>query len=137
MGKKRRRREATVPSLPSLTVIRLPISTVSLVPVTTPKNLTEVEDRRTFHPLGPTRPARFSTGGPSSLTLRDKPKAGRFKTPFGHSQTKATVAFDDPGNVLVCLRRKRRKEVLHAMKRAGKGGRQRRHRRNTHSAIRC
>lgn len=136
MARSKRRREVSTPT-PSLTV-RLPSVSRSLVSVRTV--LQEVEDRRTFHPLGRSRPARFSTGGPSHVSLKDRSRNGRYKysDPFGASGTKAFVAFQRPGAVAICVRRKTRKEVLFAKREAGRrGGFKRRFRRGPWSKISC
>lgn len=56
------------------------------------------------------------------------------------SQTKGVLAFDVPERVGVCIRRKRRKEVLHALGASGGGirrVRRRRNRRGPYSHISC
>lgn len=137
MARGRRRREVNTPT-PSLT-FRLPSVIRSPLSVVTPTVLQEIEDRRTYHPLGRSRPARFSTGGPSHVTVKDRPRNGRFRysDPFGSSGTKAFVAFTRPSAVAICVRRKTRKEVLFAKRKAGRGGSQRRHRRNWFSKVSC
>lgn len=48
------------------------------------------------------------------------------------------VGFHAPWQVIICVRRKRRREVLHALNKTGAGkGRQRRPVRNTFSEVRC
>lgn len=48
------------------------------------------------------------------------------------------VGFQHPWQVMICIRRKQRKEVLHAFKKTGSGGgKQRRPRRNFWSEVRC
>lgn len=89
-----------------------------------------VADRRTWHPAGPlTRPwaAPFSS---SRQVAKQNPS---FNQP---SYTKAVVAFQAPDGVAVCVRRKRRKQVLHAKGVAGKKG-IRRYRRNYTSNYSC
>lgn len=105
--------------------------------------LSEVEDRRLFHFEGPNRPALLDDGTLARTHLVDrpknrnrvKPKAFRFGPKF-YSQTKALVAFEEPQRVAVCIRRKARREVLFAKKRAGKGG-MRKPRRTWLSKISC
>lgn len=83
-------------------------------------DLGEVEDRRQYHPLGKFRPVR-SIHERSAARLFDRPP----------------IAFARPSHLPVCIRRKRRKEVIFALKKAGKGARQRKRRRNETSDISC
>lgn len=95
--------------------------------------LQSIEDRRTWHPEGPQRPARGLLRARHRLTLAQPSK--KFRGP-----TKATidapVGFDDPFRVVVCVRRRRRREVLHAFRKTGRRG-QRRPRRSWYSDISC
>lgn len=114
------------------------------------------EDRRTWHPDGPRRPARSfnkwnhrltakslsrSMVGPygatnairvgtiaRGFTRRARPKTATFN--------RSSVAFQTPSKVLICVRRKQRKEVLFAKRKTGRGG-QRRPRFNYYSSISC
>lgn len=47
------------------------------------------------------------------------------------------VAFASPQNMMICVRRKTRKQVLHALKKTGAGSRKKIRRRNEWSDIRC
>lgn len=47
------------------------------------------------------------------------------------------VGFANPVKVVLCVRRKRRKQVMFATGKAGKGKKQRRRRNNEFSQIRC
>lgn len=90
-----------------------------------PFDLSVIEDLRQFHP----RPDLVS---PRPLLTFPKPRVvarQAYKKP-------TVLGFDVPANVLVCVRRKMRKEVLHAFNKAGKGG-QKRPRRNRFSDLRC
>lgn len=107
-------------------------------------DLTEVEDRRTWSPEPilddlprdlrgvptPIRPAQ-----PARKAQRSRSVAGPSLTP------RPIFAFVDHHNpikrVAICVRRKIRKEIMHALKFAGKGGGKRRPRRNSNSNIRC
>lgn len=134
---KRRRREVFTPT-PSLTAPLSPL----VRPLVSPPSRTilqEIEDRRTYHPLGDSRPARYSTGGPSHLKTKDRPAHDRFANVRRFtSGTKAAVVFSDPDNVAICVRRKSRREVMFAKRRAGMSGpRRRKPRRNWYSAIKC
>lgn len=118
MSKKRTRRD-------NLTSLLNPIATRSRVPqvhrfptvsyTTNNFALSLIEDRRTHYPgLKPyNRPVQQMTvGKPARLHLVDKP----YKAP---SQTKATIAFQDPKKLPICIRRKTRAQVLHAKGVAG------------------
>lgn len=109
----------------SLSVLRLS----PIPPLLSPyEPLVEVEDRRLFHFQGPDAPALDIDGRPARVTVRNrnrpkrhKPQAYRFG-PKVHSQTKGIITFEAPDRVAVCIRRKRRKEVLFAKRKAGRGG---------------
>lgn len=88
------------------------------------RRMLEVEDRRRFHPSRKFRSAA-SFSRPHHVL---KVKSSRALS--------ARVAFSAPKKVLVCVRRKRRKEVLHAKRVAGRGG-LRRPRRSWFSDVSC
>jgi len=92
--------------------------------------LSEVEDRRTYHPDGPVRSPRDVRGLRVSTSAAPRPP----KDPW--AATPSRVAFSVPQEVLVCVRRKQRKEVLHALNKTGKSGQKRPHR-NYFSDIQC
>lgn len=91
--------------------------------------LTMLEDRRVFHPERDYRPARtFSRIDqrrlvPASLVTDRIMRSGQLR-------------FAVPDKVVVCVRRKQRREVLHALRRTGKGAGAPRHR-NYQSDISC
>jgi len=89
--------------------------------------LTEIEDRRTYHPLGSDRPALYSV---APLRVKDRqPSRRQRQAGFRpNSQTKGVIAFAEPDQVVLCVRRKERREVLFAKKktRRGPGGPRRR-----------
>lgn len=97
------------------------------------------EDRRRFHPSGIFAPAK-TLHGSLRFNLKDRHYATVKPSPFNsfprRSQTKAALAFHAPNRVLVCVRRRRRKEVLFAQRKTGRLG-QRRPRRNLYSSISC
>lgn len=97
--------------------------------------LTEIEDRRTYHPEGESRPARSISKRAHRLELA-KPVVSQWNELPGYSGIYSPVAFTQPHNVLVCIRRKQRKEVLHALNKAGKAG-QKTPRRSAYSDIQC
>lgn len=105
--------------------------------------LRTIEDRRTYHPEGPQRPARGFQRARHRLTLAQpaRPPQRLNKDGFARLRslgdpTRARVVFDGAPDVLVCVRRQRRKEVLHALRKAGKRG-QRRPRRSWYSKVSC
>lgn len=130
-----RRRRVT----PDNTNRRLPIS-VHSVPYSS--DLRRYEDRRTWHPDGNNRSAKSFNNQNHRLRVVDKQYKRRRIDPQTNkhykigSQTKATVAFDAPEKVLVCVRRKIRQEVLHAIGKTGKKG-QRKPKFNQYSNISC
>lgn len=100
-------------------------------------------DGRHFHPAPNFAPAFTLRGGIASVGLGDRPaitkklnRSGLYPRP-GHSQTRGIRVFSAPESVSVCVRRKRRKEVLHALKKAGRGGPQRKRRRSQWSHVSC
>lgn len=88
------------------------------------------EDRREWHPEGVNRPA---LGAPRAATRPVAKQRPAFSVP---SQTKGIIAFAEPNRVAVCVRRKVRKQVMHALNKAGGKG-HRRPRRNAQSSISC
>lgn len=94
-----------------------------------------LEDRRQYHPDGPYRSARgFTTSAPQLVAREPRSTGGNTFRPY-NAQTKAIVAFSAPKRVAVCVRRKIRKEIMHAMGAAG--GKVRKPKRNFMSNHRC
>lgn len=111
----------------------------TIVRHTSPTALREIEDRRTYHPQGPKRPARsvdkplhrlVITKGPEHPAPSKRSQATLSALPKG-------VSFHAPKKVLVCVRRQARKEVLFALSKTGKGARARRRRHSYYSKIGC
>lgn len=100
--------------------------------------LSTIEDRREFNPTD--YQVRTMSGAPHRLALYDKrvmrKQAYVADRALHPSQTKARIGFATPQNVLVCVRRKMRKEVLFALGKAG-GGARRPPRRNWTSYLAC
>lgn len=100
--------------------------------------LREYEDRREWHPLGASRPARSFN--------RDRHRLVVAKYPVNNPRSLAStikigtvphvIAFGAPKKVLICVRRKIREQVLHALKKTGIAG-QNRPRRSEYSSISC
>lgn len=106
--------------LPSPSLPPFPVFTDDLLPV---------EDRRSFHFDKPYQPPLMDDARPARVVLQDRPKNRNRVKPgayrFGakvRSQTKAIQTFAEPERVVVCIRRQRRKEVLFAKRKAGRGG---------------
>lgn len=129
----RRRERDTSSSITSRQNSYVPLSRLLRPHVTFPsfgslsRRLLDFEDRRSFHPARTNRPVVSRVGrsriGVARSLLPDVP---------------AAVRFVNPRNVIVCVRRKMRKEVLHALKKTGgRGGKNRRPRRNSLSNIHC
>lgn len=96
--------------------------------------LTEIQDFRSFDFSPGTRPAKLFSGSNASVGYVpnvNKSTQGRKARTFN-----AQLAFNAPAETLVCVRRSRRKEVLFAKKKTGKGG-QRKPRRTPWSQYKC
>ncbi|QXP08043.1 MAG: hypothetical protein [Arizlama microvirus] len=106
-------------------------------------SLLEYEDRRTWHPEGSARPARSFSSSRHRLVVQNvTPKklfaknVDNFAFLRKFPDQKAVIAFQAPRRVLLCVRRRIRREVLHAFGKAGKVG-QRRPRFSEYSKIKC
>lgn len=101
----------------------------------------QVEDRRTWHPGSYTRPAARFDGALHRLVA---PVQNPVYKPVSLPSTKikffqplpSGVAFKDPQGVTICERRSRRRQVMFATRKSGKGG-QRRPRYNEYSSVQC
>lgn len=105
------------------------------------------EDRRTFHP-DLFRPAFALPRSSSRLVVGKGIVVGRPNTNVSRSDSfrsslrgtlPHTVGFEVPKDVVICLRRKRRREIMHALGKAGRGGigRGRKRHTNDFSQISC
>lgn len=98
---------------------RLPLSEVSIKDFLYGRDsLGEIEDRRRFHPEGVVRAARRVDSGRARFRIvgsTDFAAPEARSVPFG-------IGFREPKRVLVCIRRKIRREVLHAFRVAGRRG---------------
>lgn len=94
-----------------------------------PVDLSEIEDRRFYHP--DPFPAFRSVRDWSSTVDVSKRRISRRS-----SHPSFRFSFSNPRSVLVCVRRQRRREVLHALRVAGRRG-LRGGRRSFSSAISC
>lgn len=79
---------------------------------------------------------RRSLEYPTEAALRDR--YGSVYRAYTGSHLSRRVGFSHPWQVIVCIRRRRRREVLFALNKGGRGGNKRRHvRRNFWSEVRC
>ena len=81
--------------------------------------LSDIEDRRQFHPLDDIRPAKGLSRFGSMLHV--SPVGDRAKARKVQRSGPETFKFNIPSGVAVCVRRQQRREVLFALKRSGKG----------------
>lgn len=108
--------------LPAVPLLRLPRSVLQLV-----------EDRREFHPDGVFRPARaFGMRRNSDVVIGQLSSGERGSKRFGAD----LFHFAVPRKVVICVRRKERREVLFANRKTGRGARAPRSR-NWFSDISC
>lgn len=96
-------------------------------------NLREIEDRRLFNP----DPARAPKGLRTWVVpvVAKPPKAAPTAKPAVRPKV-TRLAFKSPLGVAICVRRKIRRSVIHALGKAGKGSKRPR-RRNAWSDVRC
>lgn len=144
MGRKRdkRRRDAELkPVTPPLAALVTPPR--PLRPVVLPVS---IEDRRVHDPRGLDRPARDVHGRairplrPKAVVVRaagGKPVKARKSIRNILNTVPHRLQFAQPMKTVVCLRRKMRQEVLHALGKTGRGARRRKPRRNWMSSISC
>lgn len=120
---------------------RLPVSALySPVPYTN-SYLRTIEDRRSYHPEGTYRPARLFNESRHRLRAISASRSrsvarSRYRAPQGFGQLVHSVGFVRPQKVLICVRRKIRREVLHAKGVAGRRG-LRRPKYNWYSQVSC
>lgn len=122
-GSKKRSREDTTASLELPLLIASPI-----VPSWNPVTL---EDRRAHHPLRMHRPAASRLHSDRRIV-----EVVRRPTKRNRSHHYARPHYAVPEQVSICVRRKQRREIMHALKHAGKGG-MRKPRRTLLSRIKC
>lgn len=97
-------------------------------------SLSHTEDRREWHPEGDFRPARSFSVPRHRLSIQMP--SGKLPLPGKRFSLPHAIGFANPRKVLICVRRKARREVLHAFRKAGRVG-QRRPVRNAYSSVRC
>lgn len=95
------------------------------------ERLTDIADRREYHPLKDFRPSLSLSGAAADVNVNERsPRGGRFSMPA------LKYAFVTPHKVAVCSRRQVRREVLFAKRRTRKGAGGSR-RRNFWSDVKC
>lgn len=101
-------------------------------------DLRDIEDRRRWHPEGLKKPAKqFNRTRPQLQVVQGRPStAPRFEGFGGPLKSVSSFAFTEPKAVLTCVRRKQRKEVMFAKRKAGKAG-QKKPKFNALSKVRC
>lgn len=102
---------------------------------------TNFEDRRRFHFDGSYRPALRFSGVPARYSVgpTSTRRSGQSQKKFSGLRPeggRTVLAFRDSGRVLICARRKMRREVLFARRKTGRVG-QKRPRYSWYSAISC
>lgn len=104
-------------------------------PVTTfPDSLRLYEDRRAWHPEGAHAPARGFRNTLHRLKIAEPTRSRtesvrrRIYRPFTQStkglwkNLRTAIAFVNPDKTIICVRRKIRREIAHALGFAGRGG---------------
>lgn len=119
-------RQSAVFQLPRIRPLTPPLS------LPTRQGLRLVEDRRLYHPRGALRSARVFSGHPVKPLVARSPRFA-----VRRPGVPKAVGFAEPRKTLICVRRKQRKEVLHALARTGKGSGFGRKRRNNYSEVKC
>nr|QJB20444.1 MAG: hypothetical protein [Microvirus sp.] len=109
--------------------------------------LLQHQDRRQHHPEGRMRPAKLISGTripPHKVQTTKKIKV--LRGPGGRPMKSGRVRlatlsprikFALPHKTAICIRRKIREEVLHALRRTGKGANRRKPHRNRFSGVSC
>ena len=126
MARRRGRRSQRTSAKPvrSLTV------RLSRPPVYVPRReYRDIEDRRRYHPLKLFAPPKLFSGKPARVTVQ-RVRRRRSVVPIG-------IRFLNVERVLVCARRKERREVLFATNKTGGGVRRKKPRRTPFSEVSC
>lgn len=97
----------------------------------------ELEDRRFWHPDGQEAPAASLVQPRHRLVYRGfSSSSGRSPSASSFFWPSFSVGFKQPSRVLICIRRRARREVMHALGFAGKVGQRPPHR-GPYSSVRC
>jgi len=130
-----RRRNRSSLDMPAAPIRRFPDPLgAALIKVHRLPSVRLLEDRRLFHPSRALRPALSFYHKAAKIVYRAKSSAvpSSRMTPM----VSPRVGFAVPRDVAVCVRRKARKEVMHATGKAG-GRVSRKRRRNLYSSVDC
>lgn len=95
------------------------------LPLTRKSVMRQYEDRREFHPDGRHQSPRSINKFHTEFQVRRAPRARVEPVDFTQNSFQAVpwnISFVKPREVLTCVRRKIRREVLHAFRVAGKRG---------------
>lgn len=135
-SRNRGRRDTTVIAKPTIIYSppRLPAPQLVMRPSS---RLRVIEDRRTYHPLTYRPIPRTFQRNPIKIVYSDDRSKKNSQKVQSSRYPSAYLKVNAPDRVLLCVRRKMRKEVLHALKKTGKGVSQRKPRRNQWSDVHC
>lgn len=139
-----RSRDFTTPTQ-SLPRSEVTIAPTSYTPLPSSLSLLDFEDLRLWHP-DPEHGSMTFGNRYASVTVHQRPVIKRSKTfakwgfgrglPIGF-QPPVGIQYAHSFNVVNCVRRKTRRQVLHAKRKTGRGVRRRKPRRTWRSAIWC
>lgn len=124
MAKRRRYRNEVARTASYVT--KLPLSTIA-----------SLEDRRLWHPLGALAPVAASIRSARRLIVAPHDAPGEFVGRYGSRLLNHRIAFSEPFRVAICVKRKMRREVLFALRFAGRGGSKKSYRRGPWSDVKC
>lgn len=129
----RQQSQTTRDSYSSISNLGLRLDTLyNQLPTYNTSYLSTIEDRRTYHPAGIYRNARSFNNSYHTLII-PKRKPSNIKK---YSYPTHTIGFKQPDKVLICVRRKQRREILFAKNKTGRGGQKRPHY-SYYSTIHC
>lgn len=105
----------------------------------TPIDWRTVEDRRQWHPDGLNRPAAAFRNQRHRLIYAESTDARRRRNAAkkGSLYPSPRIGFADPHKILICARRQIRKQVLHALRKVGKGIGRKKPKFNQYSKVGC
>lgn len=86
-----------------------------------PVTLSQFEDLRTFHPEGALRAPLTVFGNPATWSVSGGPSKSNSVVHPSWGGLGRSREFFAPGRVVMCVRRKQRREVLFAFRRTGRG----------------
>lgn len=143
-GRSTRSGERDDPLLSLTTPVAPRLQLVFTEAITPSVDLGLIEDRRLYNPEQPFNPALDSGGRPTRVVHHSDPLRSLFQMRAAISaplkktkhRLESRLGFQTPSTVMVCVRRKIRREVIFAKNKRRKGSGAKRHR-NYHSNIRC